>query len=146
MPRSKKSADPAMAGAVRLRLPHDNAPPIHDTGEPYLLGLQTAKGEIVPGRALADGRVAFDFELQVKAGADRPVFLGPFAAGTVTDRFVYLSWKAAERPGYINRVKARLSSITWDQVREAQSQERILVADMTGRGPHDASPVAWRLA
>ena len=135
-------------GTVRLRLVHDNAPPIHDTGEPFLFGLQTTKSEILPGLLLPDGRVVFDFELKVKSAPklDRPVFSGPFVSGSAEDRFVYLSWKAASRSGYINRVKARLRAITWDQVREAQQAERPLLADLSERKPHDTRPLDWTLA
>ena len=89
----------------------------------------------------------FDFSLAVKPGPDpeRPVFTGRFASGPVADRFVYLSWRSVESGDYINRVKARLSAITWSMVREAQAADRPLTADMTGWGPHDArKQVEWR--
>lgn len=132
-------------GTVRLRLLHDNDPPAHDTGEPYVFGLQTTKQEILPGRTLPGGGLVFDFELKVKPGTDaeHPVFGGPLACGPVDDRFVYLSWKAVLRGGYINRIKARLSSITWDQVRQAQKPGRVLEADMKGRTPHDTRSLVW---
>ena len=132
---------------VQLRLIHDNAPPIHDTGEPYLFGLQTTKQDILPGQPMSDGRVAFEFELTVKSvpKSDRPAFGGRCASGSVDDRFVYLSWKAIGRDGFINRIKARLGSITWDQIREAQRAGRPLQADLSGRKPHDASALVWSL-
>ena len=135
------------AGVIRLRLIHDNAPPIHDTGELYLFGLQTTKQEILPGLPLAGGGVAFDFELNVKSGRHpaRPVFSGSCASGSMDDRFVYLSWKAANRAGFINRIKARLAAISWEQVREAQQLGRPLQADLRGRKPHDASALIWEL-
>ncbi|WP_397417608.1 DUF5990 family protein [Phenylobacterium sp.] len=136
------------ADKVRLRLLHDGSPPIHDTGEPFLFGLQTTKQEIVPGRLTADGGLAFDFELSVRPGPDetRPVFSGPAASGSVADRFVYLSWKAANREGYVNRIKASLRLITWEQVRQAQSGGRMLQASLVGRRPHDTRPVEWTVA
>ena len=135
-------------GTVRLRLVHDNAPPIHDTGEPYLFGLQTTKAEILPGVLLPDGGVVFDFELKVKSdpNSDRPVFSGSCVSGSAEDRFVYLSWKAANRAGFINRVKARLRTIAWDQVVEARQAQSRLVADLSGRKPHDTRPLDWTLA
>ncbi len=136
-----------MADQVRFRLLHDNAPPVHDTGEPYLFGLQTTKQEIIPGQELAGGGMAFDFEPTVKSGRDpeQPAFYGPLASGPVGDRFVYLAWKATERPGYINRLKARLQAITWDQVRDAQLLNKVFEASMAGRMPHDTQPIPWRL-
>ncbi len=90
-----------------------------------------------------------DFEpLTVKAGKDpeRPSFGGPFASGPADDRFVYLSWRSIPRGVWINRIKARLASIDWALVRSAQSSGRPIVADMTGRRPHDSQRlVDWRL-
>ncbi len=131
---------------VRVRLLHDNAPPVHDTGEPYLFGLQDKDQNIIAGTPRPGGGVVFDLELAVKDEAGKPNFTGPFAAGPKDDRFVYLSWKAAQRPGYINRIKAKLSPVTWDQVKMAQATGKALVVDMTGRRPHDISPVMWGVA
>ena len=136
------------AGSVSFRLIHDSAPPVHDTGERYVFGLQDTKGVIHAATPHPGDGVAFDFELRVKRGPDaaRPVFLGPFASGPADDRFVYLSWKAADRPGFINRVKARLSAITWDRIREAQASGRRLTRDASGLRPHDARPGVWTLS
>ncbi len=138
-----------MAGdVVRLRLLHPGGPPLSSEGQPYVFGLQDAKGELYPGRPVDGGLLAFDFALTVKTGPDaaRPVFLGEFAAGPPQDRFVYLSWKSTADGSWVNRLKARLSPITWAMVREAQARDRGLVADMSGRRLGDASPPEWRLA
>jgi hypothetical protein len=134
---------------VRLRLIRANdAPPSHDLDEAFVFGLQDTRQEIVPGERLADGTLVFDFALEVKPGSDpdRPVFTGRFASGPADDRFVYLSWRSVARGVWINRIKARLSSIDWAMVRAAREAGRPLVADMTGRNPHDGrKPVEWRL-
>jgi hypothetical protein len=142
--------DSAMAQAtdtVNLRLLHDGAGPIHDTGEPYRLGLQRGKDDVQEGVLLAGGGLAFDIVLRVKPGADpeRPVFLGEFAHGPADARFLHLGWKP-DRPGWINRAKAPLSGITWAQIREAQACGRPLIADATGRQPHQPRPLIWSVA
>jgi hypothetical protein len=90
----------------------------------------------------------FDFSIKVKPGKDgRPSFTGRFASGPADDRFVYLAWRSILRGVYINRVKARLSSIEWPLIQAAQASGRPLVANMTAWSPGDARKfVAWRLA
>jgi hypothetical protein len=114
----------------------------------FKFGLQDKDQNIIPGKKLAGGVLAFDFSLTVKKGKDPkfPVFTGPFASGPVDDRFVYLSWLAIKRGDYINRVKARLCTIDWKLVKQAQTQDCPLVADMTGWGPGDSRKfVEWKL-
>jgi hypothetical protein len=132
---------------IKVRVVHDGAKPIHDTGEPYRFGLQRGRDDVQAGSTLGDGRLAFDVALRVKPGADpeRPVFLGEFTHGPPDARFLNLGWKP-DRPGWINRIKVPLSTITWSQVRQAQSSGRRLTADATGRQPHQPRPLAWTLA
>jgi hypothetical protein len=134
------------ADSVILRVLHDGAKPVHDTGEPYRLGLQRGSDDVQEGALLDDGRLIFEVELRVKPGPDpeRPVFLGEFAHGTADARFLHLGWKP-DRPGWINRAKVPLSGISWAQVREAQACGRPLVADATGRQPHQPRPLIWAL-
>ncbi len=135
------------ADTVTLRVLHDGAKPIHDTGEPYCFGIQRGRDDVLQGDRLADGRLAFDIVMRVKPGPDpeRPIFLGEFAQGPAAARFLALGWKP-DRPGWINRAKAPLAGITWAQVREAQAAGRPLVADATGRQPHQPRPLTWTLA
>ncbi|HEY3890042.1 MAG TPA: DUF5990 family protein [Caulobacteraceae bacterium] len=136
-----------MADTVGLRVLHDGAKPIHDTGESYRFGLQRGPDDVQEGAALADGRLAFDIALRVKPGSDldRPVFLGDFTFGPSHARFLHLGWKP-DRPGWINRVKVPLSGINWAQVRAAQASGGRLTADATGRQPHRPRPLTWSLA
>jgi hypothetical protein len=135
------------ADTLTLRVLHDGAKPIHDTGEPYRFGLQRGPDDVMEGARLSDGRLAFDITLRVKPGPDpeRPNLLGEFAHGTADARFLHLGWKP-DRPGWINRAKVPLAAITWAQVREAQAAGRPLVADATGRQPHQPLPLVWTLA
>jgi hypothetical protein len=129
---------------VRFRLLRDDDVPAtnpHDLA--YVFGLQDTKKQIVVGAIQPQGALAFDFSLKVKKGNDAsPVFTGRFASGPANDRFVYLSWWAIERGDsingfWINRVKARLSSIDWKMIQASQEQGRRITADMTRRLPGD---------
>jgi hypothetical protein len=134
---------------VRFRLLRsDDIPATNPHKLAYKFGLQDKKQQIMEGTRQANGMLAFDFTLTVKKGknAKRPVFTGRYASGPVDDRFVYLSWWAIKRGGYINRAKARLSTIDWDMVRASQQQDRPITADMTGWGPGDPRKcVKWYL-
>lgn len=133
---------------VRFRLLRaDDIPATNPHGLAYKVGLQDTKQEITEGRRLRDGRLAFDFTLKVRKGdAGQPIFTGRHASGPVDDRFVYLSWFAIKRGDYINRVKARLSTVDWKLIRTAIEQEKVITADMTGRGPGDPQQyVTWLL-
>jgi len=137
-----------VSGAVRFRLfRSDDKPATNPHNFTYLFGLQDKTQVIIPPTVLADGRLVFDFSLDVKPGkAGEPVFTGRFASGPVDDRFVYLSWRAIERGDYINRIKARLSNLTWDVIETARTNDLTLTADMSGRGPGDPQKfVIWSL-
>jgi hypothetical protein len=140
----------AVAGEVRLRLIRgDDRPATNPLGEPFEFGLQDTKQAIDPGVRRENGAVVFDLVLTAKPGPDpnRPVFSGRYASGPADDRFVYLAWRSIPRGVWINRVKARLSTITWEMVEAARSEGRLLAADMSGWGPHDARhSVEWKLA
>ena len=135
-----------VTGPIRFRLLRgDDRPATNPHNFTYLFGLQDKAQEIVPPTILADGRLAFDFSLDVKPGkAGQPVFTGRFASGPVDDRFVYLSWRAIERGDYINRVKTRLSNLSWEVIETAKENGLVLTADMSGRGPGDPQKfVVW---
>ncbi len=124
-----------MKSEVKMRLVRaDDVPPSHEfPGEKVEFGLQDTKGVIVQGTRGPKAEFMFDFVLTVRDGADakHPAFGGRFASGTADDRFVYLSWRSVPRGVWINRLKARLGSIDWKMVREAQKADKPLVADMT---------------
>ncbi len=135
-----------ITGAVRFRLLRsDDKPATNPHNFTYLFGLQDKTQEIIPATILPNGFFAFDFSLDVKPGkAGQPVFTGRFASGPVDDRFVYLSWRSIERGDYINRIKARLSNLSWEVIDAAQACGHVLTADMSGRGPGDPQKfVAW---
>jgi len=133
---------------VRFRLIRaDDTPATNPEGDAFLFGLQDDKGGIDPGSRDAAGRLVFDFELRVRPGKDgAPNFLGPYASGPADDRFVYLSWRSVPRGVWINRLKCRLGEIGWDLIRAAQTGDRPILGDVSGRGPRQAmQPVGWSL-
>ena len=134
---------------VRFRLLRsDDVPATNPHNLAFRFGLQDNKQVIVAGELQPNGMLAFDFTLTVKKGNDhdRPVFTGRFASGSTADRFVYLSWWAIERGDYINRVKARLSTIDWKMVDASQQQTQRITADMTRWIPGDTRKyVSWYL-
>jgi hypothetical protein len=139
-----------MAGeeTVRFRLLRlGDAPATNPEGDAYDFGLQDTSDVVHPGARLPDGRLAFDFELRVRAGKNgRPNFLGPFASGPVGERFVYLAWRSIPRGVWINRVKAPLAPIDWPLIEQARAENRPIVADLTGRAPGGGRrPIDWRL-
>ena len=126
----------------------DDVPATNPHNLAYVFGLQDVEQNITPGEQRADGSYVFDFLLRARAAKsdDRPDFGGQFASGTPNDRFVYLSWRAITRGDYINRVKARLSSIDWSLVHAAQSSGRRITADLSGWTPGDPRKfVVWAL-
>jgi hypothetical protein len=135
---------------IRFRLLRsDDIPATNPHKLAYKFGLQDTKQQITEGTPQTNGILAFDFTLRVKKGKDskNPVFTGRYASGPADDRFVYLSWWAIKRGDYLNRVKARLSTIDWEMVRASLQQDRPITADMTGWAPGDKrKSVRWYLA
>ena len=135
--------------AVRFRLLRSNDIPATNPHKlDFKFGLQDNRQDIMEGMCRADGMLVFDFTLKAKAGKDPdcPTFTGRYASGPVDDRFVYLSWYAIKRGDYINRIKARLSTVDWKMVRAAQKHDKTITADMSGRGPGNPRKfVTWYL-
>ena len=94
----------------------------------------------------------FDFSLQVKSGkSGEPVFVGPFAHGTPSGRFLYLSWRNA-LGGFDQRLKLSLTTITWDNIHEATARGAPLVGELIDHHPRVTStganiggsrPISW---
>src|SRR5687767_10268656 len=86
------------------------------------LGIQ--KDEDVEGLVPAEGRkIVFRPLLRLRQNTDgSPNFLGPFAQGPRSERFIYLVWAAMKgksciaRPG---RIKLHLNHIGWADVEKA---------------------------
>ena len=98
-----------------------------------VFGLQDKDRQLVKGQLKADGSLIFECEVRAKRAADgTPNFLGAFAHGTATDRFLYLMLLNGDsnQAGIVKRIKVKLASITWEQVESGS----VLQATVDGRG------------
>lgn len=95
--------------------------------------------EIEQSQATAGQALEFNGELRLKAlarqGIASPVFLGPYAHGPPTGRFLYVSWtgEVDGRRQMFRRMKIPLGTISWEQVDQVQRDPRArLVATVQG--------------
>ncbi|MGH7970753.1 MAG: DUF5990 family protein [Limisphaerales bacterium] len=107
----------------------------------------TAKEWVLhPGKNQPNGDVHFECECRVRGNQahSKPNFLGPFVHGGTGDRFLYLSWRPRDwRPGgaevprwvYLRRMKVRLGSVTWQQIKQAVGERGVLEIKVAGTGP-----------
>jgi hypothetical protein len=112
--------------AVRLQVRCVN-PPVGT------FGLQDKERRLSAGQPQPDGALVFACEVRAKRAADgTPNFLGEYAHGTPTDRFLYLTLLNGdtEQAGIVKRIKVKLGSITWAQVESSE----VLQATVDGRG------------
>ena len=138
---------------VRLRLIYRGKGPMFWSGGPAQFGVQDKDETLLLGEAAPDGALVFDLELEVKPeGAGGPVFVGRFAHGPASDRFLYLSWRNATGE-YAQRFKLPLSAITWPDIRSAQAADTPLVGDLVDLNPRATTsganiggtrPAIWR--
>jgi len=132
---------------VRVRLIFGPVPAEIHKGEPTFFGLQDAAKEVHPGKERGRGSV-FECELIVsKLESGTPAFSGAFANGPTSSRFLYLSWKrlAPSEAPWVQRIKVPLSSIARQDLFEALDSNSVLEADVTGRRPHDTTPIVWKV-
>ena len=105
----------------------DKAPPgfcrdSADARQRIYIGLQRAEEmiEVVPAN---QERVVFELSFRVMPlPEDKTNFLGPFAKGTPTQRFFYLSWAVEGEGGKLSRIgraKVHLSHLRWTEVEES---------------------------
>lgn len=134
---------------VRVRVRLANAPPRACAGYAEIEGGIQRKTEVVPGEVGPDGLPRFTCELRARrdAATGAPVFLGPFAFGPPTGRFLYVSWSAVrpDDPGagrtMFRRAKVPLGGITWAQAEEAAARAgEVLEATVPGVS-QDGGPV-----
>jgi hypothetical protein len=92
------------------------------TYEPVHLGLQRGN-EVVEAVPANRKRVVFEPSFRVAPLPDgKTNFLGPYAKGTPTERFFYLSWVVKGEAGKLTmfrRAKIHLSHLPWSQVEES---------------------------
>jgi hypothetical protein len=101
--------------------------------------LQRGKADLVPSTSASDGQLSFEGTLRVeRRPPDLPNFLGPFAQGPPTGRFLYLNSCSAgidAHRSWTRRAKVHLSGISWALIEEALSGSgSVLEASIAGRG------------
>ena len=107
--------------------------------------VQRGRGDLLPASERGVTTLAFAFRVRVGAQADgRPNFLGEYAQGTPTDRFLYVnSGSRAGQAGsrWDRRAKVELGTITRAQVNRLLSDSSmVLEAEIDGTG-RDGGPV-----
>jgi hypothetical protein len=97
------------------------------------LGIQK-KDEVLPARLTPDSTAEVDGELRLKEGSATPVFLGSFAFGPPSARFIYLSWsgEAAGKREMFRRMKLPLGGISGQQLAELARIDGKLVVTVGG--------------
>lgn len=140
MPERAATTDDAEL-SIRVRVRLAEAPPSAYGGHAEIEGGIQRKDDVLSGDLGPDGLPRFTGELRARrdAATGAPVFLGPFAFGPRTARFVYVSWSGvpAGHPGggrwMFRRMKVPLGAITWAQVAEAAARpEAVLEAVVPG--------------
>ena len=91
------------------------------------LGLQRDQ-QIVDIASAGSKRIVFKPTLRVRRNADGSAnFLGEFAQGSKTERFIYLNWLTPSGAGLMSqlgRIKLHLTHLTWGQVKKAVDNAR----------------------
>ncbi|MGO8675402.1 MAG: DUF5990 family protein [Limisphaerales bacterium] len=133
---------------IRLRIICVSPPNPEQYGAAF--GLQdnstTKEWVLHQGESQPNGDVHFTCECRVRLNQanGNPNFLGPFVQGGTADRFLYLSWRPKDwHPGgpevtpstWLRRMKVRLGSITWLQIKQAVRNNGVLEIKVAGTGP-----------
>jgi len=121
-------------------------------------GLQSGKGsdyETVQIQRSGKGDLTFECMVTVRDNRsdDLPNFLGPFAQGPVTGRFIYMDigeYAGQSGTAWARRMKIPLTSITWELIRKAAGGTLEARVPGTGKdgGPTCATVngVQWELS
>ncbi len=125
------------ATSILVRVVCLNPPTAPVDGQPVEFGLQDKNNNLSEAIVRDDGALMFSCTLQARRGEgiNPPNFLGPFAQGTPTARFLYLSLRL-ERGApsdWLRRIKVPLSGIRWAQVEAATAPGSLLEATIDGR-------------
>lgn len=116
--------------------------------------VQRGKNELLAPVAASPDELVFEFEITVDLTETQPNFLGKYAQGPRTARFVYVnSGSYAGQPGtcWDRRAKIALVGITREQVEQAAANGSFLSTEFEGIG-RDGGPtcasvkgITWRI-
>ena len=112
-------------------------------GQGTRFGMQDKSGALHSAAATSPDSATFEIEVTAARGGAMPNFLGPFAHGTPTTRFLYLSQGDAAGSEWIKRIKVPLSSINWSLIDSAAGA--VLETPVDGRSSGSV-PAAWSVA
>jgi len=91
--------------------------------------------DIVEAAPATKKRIVFEPSFRVLGlPGDKTNFLGPFAKGTPTQRFFYLSWAVKDAGGgltMIGRTKVHLSHLRWSEVEESLESGKPLTVKLS---------------
>ena len=123
---------------IKLTIECLDLPPHNWGGHPEIwLGIQRGK-EVEQEVKLPAERIVFEAELRVAGDPSHGAsnFLGPYAQGTVQDRFTYLCWGWRHFGMWVGfrRIKLPLSGLTWDEVATGSVVAHLRCTDAKG-GP-----------
>lgn len=118
--------------------------------------VQRGRGELLPPTEKTPGALVFEFDVVVDISSGEPNFLGPFAQGPKTARFIYVNsgtYAGQHITGWARRAKISLMSVTGEQIETVLKTEgAMLHAEFQGIG-RDGGPtcatvkgVEWRVA
>lgn len=91
--------------------------------------VQRGKDELLPPSSKSAGALVFDFELTVDTTETRPNFLGKYAQGPKTERFVYVNsgTYADQHSCWGRRAKISLMTITGDQIQAVVTNDSVVL-------------------
>src|SRR5262245_30927176 len=124
---------------VRLRLVLERPPAGVD------FGLQEGKGngyKTVQKQRSKGGDLTFNFTMAVKDKDGAPNFLGPFAQGPPTDRFIYIDigeYAGQKDCPWSRRLKVPLGGITWQTIENGPVFEARVPGTGKDGGPNCAT-------
>src|SRR5690242_19099798 len=133
----KESRTAKTEGEVRLRIVLVDPPAGVD------FGIQEGKGsdyKTIQKEPSKGSYLAFEFTVTIKDNRNDglPNFLGPFAQGPITGRFIYIDiGKLAGQPDscWERRIKVPLGGISWDMIEKVSADPKaVLEARLPGRG------------
>ena len=122
--------------ALRVVVAHPPA------GHGTRFGVQDKSGAVHRATAESADSATFEIEVNAARGGTEPNFLGPFAHGTPTTRFLYLSHARERTTGWVKRIKIPLSSITWGLIESAEGA--VIECNVDGRSAGSV-PAAWHV-
>ena len=108
-----------------------------------LVGMQTKKNELVEA-VKREKLSVFSADVQIVVKEEATDFRGPCVHGSKGKRFLYLSWKRPEpkEPKWVQRVKIPLEGLI--PLLEQFDEQVVFEADITGRKPHETTPIEWQ--